>query len=64
MVKKTSNHHFIRRQFYVPRDHSEFLRSTAYKRNISQARIVREAVREWAKEHAGATLSEEPANLS
>ena len=56
----SSNHEFIRRQFYIPRDHAAFLRDMAYKKNISQASIVRAALRAWAKFNTNTELSSEP----
>jgi hypothetical protein len=62
MAYRSSNHSFVRRQFFIARDQSEFLRKIAYKKNVSQARIVRDALREFAKHHR-TKLAPEPASM-
>ena len=56
---RTSNQQFIRRQFFIGRDQSEYLREMAYKRNKSQGRIVRDAIRAWAKDNTKTRLRPE-----
>jgi len=63
MAYRSSNHSFVRRQFYIASDQSEFLKEMAYKRNLSQARIVRDAIREWAKVNTKIRLAPEPAGM-
>jgi hypothetical protein len=60
---KTSNHEYIRRQFYISREQAAFLRETAFKRNLSQARIVRDAIRAWAKHSEKVSLLPEPSTM-
>ena len=61
---RSSNHQFVRRQFFIGRDQSEFLRETAFKRNVSQARLIRDAIREWAKSNTRTKLAPEPASMN
>jgi hypothetical protein len=60
---KTSNHEFTRRQFYISREQSEFLREVAFKRKMSQARIVRDSIRLWAQLQEKTKLLPEPATM-
>jgi hypothetical protein len=56
----TNESAFSRRQFYLPPDMVSFLREAAYSRRVSQAWIIREAVRAWAKKNADIKLEPEP----
>lgn len=62
-MHRTSNHSFIRRQFFIAKDQSSFLREIAFKRNTSQAHIVRDAIRAWAKDNTKTKLAPEPAGM-
>jgi len=60
---RTSNHEFIRRQFFLPRDQASYVRESGFAKNISQARIVRDAIRDWAKSNTNTKLSPEPKSM-
>jgi hypothetical protein len=63
-MMKTSAHKFVPKQFLIAKDMAEFLRDMAYKRKVSQAQLVRAAIREFAKNNSKTKLAPEPASMN